>query len=754
MLADTRRPPRPPARIVHLPAPAFMDAWPLGLRPARIVATQRAVGLLYVHPERGGVQLWVTDAPGRTGRGVAVSVGEDMIGDAQATGRLCEAVRARLERAAPASWRWLDQARAVIAQLAEGRPAHGVVGQALEAAEASADRAADRARLEALPPSVSVAVRVMWARRGELVRALDGYRAQRPDEAASASDWACRALLAAMSGRSREGLALAEGAASRARGPEERHAAAAALQALGRPDAAAACLYGGLREGGVQALRLLQAAAEARAPGLAAAGMERLTARAGRPDELELGAAAVVEAGAYEAAIEALERLCEARPTPGLLTRLAELRLWKEQADAATACAERALQAGAPREAVATVLGAAEVLRGRPEAALPWLDEEGEGAAGATARLWRARALHALGRDDEARPLMRRSGYDDRLPWKLWRSYLEGLADAEATFRGREAYQVRIVLAQLFGAEEVEAAYADDRRLMALHRRAIARLGGNYGAQVSLLDEGRLVPLTLVSPRNRAIAAQLALPARGLEATLADFEAQAAEMPDSPYPQTYRSELLLWSGDFEGARAAFARVWDETQTRWAYVGLGAALAMMGRHDEALAAWAEGAEHYEYLPAEATWTYRADVYLALGRVDEALEGYEHAVRVTDTRLGAWLGLAAARLMRGEDAAARAAMDHAAELAPGLVAEVAGRLGLDPRTGAAGELRALVAAAREAMAGNRASTLYTWRDAGGRLRVLPSVPERHWARAAEQLSVAAYDLLVAEVAGRWG
>jgi hypothetical protein len=80
--------------------------------------------------------------------------------------------------------------------------------------------------------------------------------------------------------------------------------------------------------------------------------------------------------------------------------------------------------------------------------------------------------------------------------------------------------------------------------------------------------------------------------------------------------------------------------------------------------------------------------------------------------------------------------------AAELAPGLVGFAARTLGIDGEAIGPAEVGALATRMREALAGNRASTLYTFLDDRGRLRVLASAPGRHHRSLADRLAALAF------------
>ena len=367
-----------------------------------------------------------------------------------------------------------------------------------------------------------------------------------------------------------------------------------------------------------------------------------------------------------------------------------------------------------------------------------------DGEPGVTARLWRIRALLELGRIADAIALAKVGAYAERVSWKLWRAYAEAHEDPAKTFHGKEAFQVRLLLEAIHGAAAVTEAYTDDASAMALLERTLARLGGNYGPLATWLDGGELRLADLRSPREQAMEAQLAIPDTGMAVALDALDAQSKAMPSSPFPRIYRAELLLWSGRHAEAEAAFEAIWEETRTRWGYVGLGAARLYRGRPDDALKAWEAGLDHYDYLPAEATYAYRGEAYLAMGRVEEACAELEHATTQSPTRVGAWAALALARLRRADPFGAREALERVGELAPALLVAAAEAAAVPPRAREGPELEALARAAMDALGGNRASKVFTFRDASGAARALRSVPPRHWHELAMKLGGLARDL----------
>lgn len=664
--------------------------------------------LLYVHPSGGFAEVWV-DGSG------SASLGENEGLPTEPLRRLTLALDRRLRE--PALRGWLANVRRGLPQL---RP-------------------------------TTDGDRVLHART-DPVGALRGFDATAPLSRPSAGALALRALLLAMAGLPLEAVPLAERAAEEVRGGVERDAIGRLLLALGRHASAAKVLDQGTREGRVNLPRLAHCAAEAALPEVAVNAASRLLRGTSRASAQAAGARSLLAAGAFEPARVLLEEATSAREDPALLACLADLHLWGLELEAAEDVAQRAKRAGAGASAT-LVLGAVRHLQGDLETALEWLAplaaQEGMDETQVTARLWRMRALVASERPRDAIAQARTAGFDERLSWKLLRADAECSYGKRSTLYGKEAYQLRLLLTDLFDAAEVERAYETFEAGHALVRRAIDRLGGNLSSVATLLDGTRLSRLRLRSPRQRAVATQRELAQRSFDEVLNLFEAQRTRAPTSPFPRTYAAELLLWSGDYDGAVAAFESVWRETFTRWGYVGFGAALALQGHGERALAVWEEGKTHYDYLPAEATYAYRGDVHLDAGRQELALRDLTHATEATPSRVGAWASLALVHARDGAREAAAHALARVGEHAAGLLANALDRTHVEALEQANAPALARVAeTVRASLAGNRASKIFTFCDEHGRRRVLVAVPGSFWSDLAGELEPLVWDEAEAE------
>jgi tetratricopeptide (TPR) repeat protein len=675
-----------------------MAAWPSGLVPSRLRAHPEGITLLFLHPDGPWCEVEVTrdgTAAFADGRGFRTAP----------IARLESVLTARLGTA---------DARAWIAS-------------------------ATSAVVEERERETCLGARVLAAQR-DLAASLEGLDldAAAPDEPAPL---ACAAYLAALGGLPALAVERARRAAALARGATERNAIGRLLVALDDHRAALACFEAGEREGRVQWLDVGRAGAEVRDAARAEAALIRLGAdRVARPRAL----GHLIAAGGFRAAQRFVAALLE--PSAGELAQVAETHLFALELERAAALADLALSIDGAEPRALLVRAAIRVAGGRTEEGLRALEALEHGPFTSTVRLWMVRALIALGRPADAAEVARRPGYAERLAWKLWRCYAEALVVPERALRGSEAYQVRCVLEELAGRDETDRAYATDAGAIALLERTLARFGGNYSDAPTFLADRELALVGARSPRAQAERAQhLVVSPAGFAGAIAALDEQEERMPSSPFPRTYRAELLLWKGELEAARAEFEAIWEKTRTRWGYVGLGASLALLGRHAEALATWERAREHFTYLPREATWAYRGEVHLALGDLERAHADLVHATDAMPSRVGAWVALALVRARRGEPAGARHALDQALSRAPALVTEHARALGVHTRVSDGETIERLAGRALAALLGNRASSITTFLDASGRLRALRTLPNSHWHRLAAHLAPLARDAL---------
>jgi hypothetical protein len=212
-----------------------------------------------------------------------------------------------------------------------------------------------------------------------------------------------------------------------------------------------------------------------------------------------------------------------------------------------------------------------------------------------------------------------------------------------------------------------------------------------------------------------------------IDDVLGSFARAAAAHPEVGFFRTYACEIQMWAGRYAAARAELASVAAATKTRWAYIGLGAAAVLDEDAEAAERAWREGAEVYgDSLPGEATASWRGEIALRAGALDDATRHLEHAVTVRPLRLRAWLLLALARDARGDRDGSWDALRHAVGVAPGAALRVIALTGaralrdhlereLSPPP-AATWAEAVVAVEHwlERLRGNASSVVHSWHD----------------------------------------
>jgi tetratricopeptide (TPR) repeat protein len=304
-----------------------------------------------------------------------------------------------------------------------------------------------------------------------------------------------------------------------------------------------------------------------------------------------------------------------------------------------------------------------------------------------------------------------------------------------------EALGVRFVLQQLCDAgfehlqDLLRAPF--DQWTEAQLWSVIGLFGGNRTAAVTVLEGPHLRRLDLLSMRQRAAACQLRIPYDGPDGALRALAHLEQQWPGGSMFSIYKGEIFLWLGRYEDAARAFDEPHHRLQTRWGFIGHGAALAHLGRDDEALRVWdGARAHHPEPLPGEATLTYRAEVHLRRGEMIEARGLLDRALSHSPTRLRAWLLGADIALREGAIEDARAALFQAAALCPALFSDtVKSASELLPRLRSIGaaDLLDLCIEARTRMRGNASRRLFTWVDSRGGFRAFASVPHKELAAA---------------------
>lgn len=730
--------------------PEWMASWPVGLQPCSGVATRAGVELLLA-----GTHGWAL-VQCRVGHGGVEARTLDI--DAALAERaplVARAFTTALRRTGEPASRWLIAvadaveaiARAEIEPCNDARPSEllALLDDRIDDADALVQLA-----VRAASAWVAAAVLQRLIARARLCEALDVWlrsgEAIKAEAAHAPTLHACAAMLESLSG---DGLAAMHHAAQlseRAGDPATHELAGSLWMVLRRPELATLQLERRAR---------LEPSAGAWAHVMAAAALARDAARVveaidcaralghrDRATQID----AMLHAGAYAAAEQALREQLELEPESASwrieLARLLLRRRAHAEADQLTT--------QVPEHADAHMIrGAAAVLRGEPSNALPHLDralalvpDHGE------ALLWRAEAWLRAHADDDVAAARRANedlfaaAFDDTPVWQLLFTLVRSRIDVREGLHGPLAHFYRSLLRDVHPPSITEPAFQQDASTLALLWTTLERFGGSRSAPFSMVDaEQQLVRADeLASTQVQATRWQHRLLDLPVDDVLAGFERMAARYPESPHAHTYTAEIELWRGNYEAAVRLTDEMWTRTGTRWAYIGSGAALALLGRFDEALERWELGRRRFRtYLAHEATYCHRGEVLRLLGRLDEARADLEQATRASSTRIGAWINLALVDLEAGRDDVLELALARIDELAPVLIWEASRAADRPPST--AVDRRApkpVLEHALRLMRGNRSSVLHTFVDDRGRFRVLPDWHLDTWRATAQRLN----------------
>ena len=416
-----------------------------------------------------------------------------------------------------------------------------------------------------------------------------------------------------------------------------------------------------------------------------------------------------------------------------------------ERAWAGDLQAARAMAEAEPEGASSLgVLGAVAMLERRSLEAVALLDRalalherlQGEGLV-----LLRVRALLHLGRLEEARrtlaALVEGESFARRALIALVSARAgqlpfpgpgrKNLATRELLLNGFYVHELPAVV----GAAEVRRALGSPRELGDRLESVLDRMAGHLGgsptfAEVTAQGEHRFVRLHLpVSTRSLAVDAldgvRRESPAR-VEAALTQL---GARFPGSVHPRLYRGELHLWQGRYAEAGRDFLSARLLAPARWADIGLLAVLLFTGHLRCARLAAIHAERQHMPIPGGTLPVYRGVLRRRRGDLDGAVADLRDAVAAKPTRIGARMELVLALRATGSRAAAAEHMVVLLRDAAPLLVDAAGARGLpfhrDATILAADEV---LEEALRAMRGNRSSSIVTWVDRAGELRVLPS------------------------------
>lgn len=463
--------------------------------------------------------------------------------------------------------------------------------------------------------------------------------------------------------------------------------------------------------------------------------------------------------GDYELATEAYRRCLESEEpndsgpaqTESRLA-LARLAVWRWDAREAMEHLD-ALGTGEKSVAAARLRAIVAFIEGTPERTLSILDEveatSPSSAHDAEHQLWRAEALVALGRFNEA---VRAGLYSHHIGHGFAQHLIHPLIAArrslESTFSGltrmadglssklfrQDSTPMLDVLCEMLSgvvAPEVLVRLSGDLRLrLRTLEKLKNEMGGNRGARPTRLvtrpgERTRMVNWDVrPDARQAAVSLLSRLTVEDPATLLSEFRALGERFPRSPFPYTYQGELRLWLGDYSGAVESFNEALRRKSTRWAYIGLAAASLYQGDLGRANGFFRAGAIRFKKRAAATTYVYRGEMRRLRGDFKGALADLELAVSQRPSRVAARmnLGLTYAALHRPRDA--QRELRRAFGEVPGFFFLAAKSLGREmPLAFDIASTKPVVERALELMKGNRSSFLYSLVDDAGTLRVLP-------------------------------
>ena len=720
--------PRAPAPIqAALRAPALLRDWPPSLRPQLCLATAAGIEMVYRSRQLGEARFLLRDAGTRCVV-ERTNARADETGAALATAL---AARARLLDAAG-----LRRLRSVFAWLesddAARCPMDGRAGaeltllrRLLAAIPPHADPALEKAGVS---PAAVAALGTAHLAREDLASALAA--ADRVD--ATEPHTIGGVILLALTGRGVEASELLR-ASRPVTAPAVEHAWAQVAIRLQHWESAARSLRATVDPQRTDSLiAYANVSVEAGERDWASAAARRVLSLGASEEELLTALKTLVAVDRADEALEAVADL-DARGAAGseVLLYAAQVSLWRDRVSDCEAWLARAERDASLRPWVQRTRGGLAVREGHYDRALALLEPVLDAAPlDRETTLWMGEAHLRRGRIADGRAILER--FDKLVTGEHpVAKLLHGLSRLEEEHRfaagsGRTLYIHRNIAFDALGRRpHFTGAELDAER--AFIWEAIEAFGGNRSDSLTLLDprSGRLRSARdVLDPRVRVVAAQHRVLVADAGRVCALLDAQCDERPDVPYAHTYRAELDLWQGNYAPAARRYRQIWEETGTRWGYVGWGASLVGLGHFEEAIAVLDAGVEQLRgAIPGEATPAYRGAALRQLGRFDEALDELERAVALRPTRVGAWaeLALTLRSLDRRDDA--REAADRFIQDAPVLAWEAHRSLDLPPRvTPEEAHRWPVLERGLELMKGNRSSHLLTFFDAAGRWRVM--------------------------------
>lgn len=731
--------------------PEWMAEWPVGLRPSVVYAKVGGVELLL----EAGDGRWAlvmcrhfSDVPApRNVHAQTVGIADTM---ADRSSLVARAYLTALRRTGAPAAQWLERVTQAAAQVLARRGSGAGEASATELVALLEGRLREPAALVSVAdragsPEVAAAVLHHLIAADALSAALGVWEefGGAIAEASQPATQACAAMMLALTGDRTSAVAHAEAHAAMACDSTTYQAAGSMMLLLRRYSESAKLLGSRARlDGRVGPSEQAMAAA---ALALDADGVVEAAARAraAGSENIDEHAAAMVRAGAYDAAETTLrERLGEEPEDTGHMAAVASLLLRVGKTREAAEVAARALASDPELVEALVVAGGAAVRNEAHAEGLRHLDRAlAIESTNQAALLWRAQAMLLSNAAGDVNANLFAAPFDDTALWQLLFALVRAQRDQETALHGPLAYFHRALLRDSNAPDVYEPAFESDEGRLDLLWKTVARFEGCRVAPFSMRDEhGMLAPADeLASTQAQATRWQHRLLDTPVDEVLAGFDALEERYPDSPHPQTYTAEIELWLGNYERAYALTDDMWQRTGTRWAYIGSGAALGFLGRFDEALERWSLGERTFcGFLDQEATHCFRGEVYRLMGRSAEARADLERATQGSSTRVGAWINLALVCLEEGDDAGGEGALEQVETQAPVLVWEASrGALSRPSVLIERGDAKAVLEEALRLMRGNRSSVVHSFVDHRGQFRVVPDRERTLWQRWAQNL-----------------
>lgn len=486
--------------------------------------------------------------------------------------------------------------------------------------------------------------------------------------------------------------------------------------------------------------RLIAAARLARRSGahdLVEEILQTAARRAKTPRNLaELGEVAAL-GGFFEMGRQLAEVALAQDPTNARALRVcAQDALARADWDTATTLADRMEQAGAAPMA-ASIRGSALAAQGQHEQARPHLETALETRPkDVNARLWSARLAEPHDPNVAADHMRAVEGnHTERATMLLLPLFSDDRPkDVAALLKTPEIRDnmyggfFDIGLPEWTSPQAVEGALRSDEALFAFVEEILGRFRGNLAEPLSFFDGTARRPLAPhASVRSQAADAIMSVQHAPPEVVMERLTALAAEHPESPHPDCYRGELLLWLGRYDDALAAFEAARERFPARWSYVGAAAVHAMRGEAAAAQAQLDTCGREYRPLASATTPVYQGEMARRAGDFAAARSMLTRALDAKPTRHGARANLA---LVAHAEGATSELIEHYRHLwvhLPGLMHHASASLGL--RAGdrwSIGAAPQVLERALTMMRGNRSSRVVTY-FVDDRLHVAPQLEE---------------------------